>query len=253
MLSNPDVPMRAIILSAGRGSRLGDITRDRPKCLLEFAGRTLLDWQIDALNAAGIEDIVVIVGFGAKRVIRAIEARSSVRVMYNPFFQVADNLASLWLAREEMDRDFLILNGDTLVSPDIVATAIREGRAPVNVTITHKTSYDADDMKVTLDGDIVTAVGKRLAVDRTHAESIGLLTFRGCGPTMFRQAVELALADPSGVENWYLSVVDALARQIEVGTVVVDGMPSAEVDYPADLPIAEALAASWRAVLAKSA
>lgn len=252
-MPNSDPAPRAIILSAGRGSRLGDLTRDRPKCLLEFAGRTLIDWQIDALNAAGVEDIVVIVGFGAKRVIRAIEARRGVRVLYNPFFQVADNLASLWLARDEMDRDFLILNGDTLVSPEIVATAIRDGTAPVNVTITHKAAYDADDMKVELDGDQVTAVSKRLTPDRTHAESIGLLTFRGSGVGMFRQAVELALADPSGVENWYLSVVDALARQTEVGAVAVDGMPSAEVDYPADLPIAEALASSWRARMARTA
>lgn len=245
-MSNTEGAVRAIVLSAGRGSRLGRITSDRPKCLLEFGGRTLLDWQIEALQGAGVKDIVVVAGFGAKRVMRCLESRSGVRVLYNPFYQVADNLASLWLARAEMDRDFLILNGDTLVSSEIVKVALLEGRAAVNVTVSHKQAYDDDDMKVELSGCAVRAIGKRLPPDRTHAESIGLLTFRGRGVGMFRQAVELALADPSGLKNWYLSVVDALIGRADVTAVPIGGLPSAEVDYPADLPMAEALAASWR-------
>ena len=55
--------MKAIILSAGQGSRLGHLTADRPKCLIEFAGRTLLDRQLDTLDANGIDQAVVVTGF----------------------------------------------------------------------------------------------------------------------------------------------------------------------------------------------
>lgn len=244
---------RALLLSAGRGSRLGALTQDRPKCLLEFGGRTVLDWQIDALQAAGVCDIVVVVGFGAARVERHLAPRAGVTTFYNPFFQVADNLASLWLARAAMDRDFIILNGDTLIAPELVRTLLREGQAPINVTVTRKDDYDADDMKVTLDGPRVRAVGKRLAPNQTDAESIGMLSFRGEGPAMFRNAVELALRHPAGIDQWYLSVVDALSRQHNVAAVEVPGGGSAEIDYPADLPVAEALAASWGERRARSA
>ena len=52
--------MKAIILAAGRGSRMGELSEDSPKCLVEVCGRTLLSWQIAALHGAGIEDIGLI-------------------------------------------------------------------------------------------------------------------------------------------------------------------------------------------------
>lgn len=65
---------RAIILSAGQGSRLLPLTADRPKCLIEFSGRTLLDWQLDMLIAGGIDDITVVVGFNSDMVTRRSRA-----------------------------------------------------------------------------------------------------------------------------------------------------------------------------------
>ena len=55
--------MKAIILSAGQGSRLGHLTDDRPKCLIEFGGKSLLDWQLDTLAANNVEQAVVVTGF----------------------------------------------------------------------------------------------------------------------------------------------------------------------------------------------
>jgi L-glutamine-phosphate cytidylyltransferase len=243
---------KAIILSAGRGTRLGRLTQDRPKCLLDLAGQSLLEWQLDALAANGIEDVVVIVGFGAKRVMHRIANRPGVRTIYNPFYQVADNLASLWLARIEMDGDFLILNGDTLVSPEIIGRVLDGARSPITVTIDRKAGgYDLDDMKVELDGPWLRAIGKTLPPERSHAESIGLLAFRGRGVPLFHQAIEQAMCEPSGVAHWYLSVIDALAGHATVGTVSIEGMAWAEVDFPQDVAAAEAVATGLRRVAAR--
>jgi len=236
---------RAILLSAGRGTRLGNATRDRPKCLIPFSGKTLVEWQIETLRACGIADIVVITGFGAPMV--AEQVGTTATTFYNPFYQVADNLASLWLARGFMDRDFIVLNGDTLVAPLVVQTLIDGATAPISVTVARKPAYDEDDMKVTLDGTRVLAVGKKLTPEVTNGESIGMLAFKDEGVTLFREALETAMDEPSGVKNWYLSVVDLLARQSRVGAVEVPLGHSAEVDYPADLEIAEALTATWAA------
>ncbi|MBF0128245.1 MAG: phosphocholine cytidylyltransferase family protein, partial [Magnetococcales bacterium] len=55
--------MKAIVLAAGRGSRMGDLTDDRPKCLVELGGRPLLEWQLAALRGAGIREIAIVTGY----------------------------------------------------------------------------------------------------------------------------------------------------------------------------------------------
>ena len=97
--------MKAIILSAGQGSRLGHLVDDRPKCLIDFNGRSLLDRQLDTLAANGIEEAVVVTGFHDELVSQAVAARSggpSVTTIFNPFFKVADNTGSLYMAREAL-------------------------------------------------------------------------------------------------------------------------------------------------------
>ncbi len=238
---------RAIILSAGQGSRLLPLTENRPKCLIPFSGKTLIEWQIDALAANGIEEIAVVTGFRAEMVedqlakVRGV----TVRTRFNPFFQVADNLGSCWIAREEMDRDFIILNGDTLVSPEIVGRLIAGAKAPINVTIDIKPSYDDDDMKVFRDGDRLTAIGKRLTPAESNAESIGMLAFCGEGPAIFREQVETMMRTPEGVQRWYLRAIDEIAPRGVVGVVSIEGLEWAEVDFPADLEIATAVTANW--------
>jgi len=98
-----DATMKAIILSAGQGKRLLPMTADLPKCLLPLGGKPLIGWQVDALHTCGIDEIVVVTGFAADRVERALEDMArpglTLRAVYNPFYAVADNLASCWLVR----------------------------------------------------------------------------------------------------------------------------------------------------------
>ena len=114
---------------------------------------------------------------------------SGVRTLFNPFYHVADNLGSVWMAREEFDRDLLLLNGDTLVSPTLLARVLAAETGPIAVTVDEKEDYDSDDMKVLRDGDRLLRIGKALQPGRYIAESIGLLAFRGDGPGIFVEQV----------------------------------------------------------------
>jgi choline kinase len=242
---------KAIILSAGQGSRLLPLTRDLPKCLIEFNGRSLLGWQVAALAATGVEDIVVVTGFRTERVEdHALElyrdTGARVRTLFNPFFQVADNLGTCWIARGEMDRDFIILNGDTIVSDEIVARLIAGASEPITVTVDVKDAYDDDDMKVTRDAEgRLHAVGKRLLPPDTNAESIGMLAFVDDGPAIFRNQVDQMMRTPDGVERWYLRAIDIIAKGNRVGTVSIAGLDWQEVDFPQDVEAADALTARW--------
>jgi len=240
---------KAIILAAGQGSRLLPLTADQPKCLIEFAGKSLIAWQIESLVANGITEIAVVTGFRDQKLTAALAAIQhpgvTIRTCFNPFYKVADNLGSCWIVREEMDRDFIILNGDTLVSPEIVGRLIAGATSPITVTIDVKDAYDLDDMKVQRDGDRLLQIGKRLEPHETNAESIGMLAFTGEGPSIFRRQVEAMMRTPEGVLNWYLKAIHALAPSGVVGTVSIEGLKWAEVDFPEDLPIARALTEGW--------
>src|SRR3954454_8268623 len=147
--------MKAVILSAGQGSRLGHLVDERPKCLIDFNGRTLLDRQLDTLEANGVDEAVVVTGFHDELVNEAIRRRSggpAVRTIYNPFYKGADNTGSLFMAREELTGDCLGWNGDTLVSRELMRRVIANERSGICVTIDRKPAYDDDDMKVVEEG-----------------------------------------------------------------------------------------------------
>ncbi len=239
---------KAIILSAGKGSRLLPLTAKRPKCLIDLNGRSLLEWQLDALQGAGVGDIVVVTGFAEEKVAEVTAARPGVRTLFNPFYHVADNLGSVWMARAELDRDTLLLNGDTLVSPALLRRVLDAKTGPVAVTVDEKESYDADDMKVLRDGDRLLRIGKALEAGQYNAESIGLLAFRGAGPRLFADQVEAMMRQPDGTRRWYLRAVDALARAgADVRAVSIRGEEWQEVDFPEDVEAAKALTARWLA------
>jgi len=241
--------MKAIILSAGQGSRLGHLTDDRPKCLIEFGGRSLLDRQLDALAANGITQAVVVTGFRDDQIEAVLARRGGgpeVRTLFNPFFKVADNLGSLFIAREELAGDCLVWNGDTLVSDALMARVVgNAGQDGICVTIDRKDAYDDDDMKViTNPNGRLLAIGKRIK-DGVNAESIGLLAFRGEGAERFREAIDRAMRTSEGTTIWYLRVIHHLAQNGVVQTLDISGEQWGEVDFPEDVASAEALVSGW--------
>jgi choline kinase len=229
------------------------MTDDRPKCLIEFNGRSLLDRQLDTLDANGVKEAIVVTGFHDEFVNAAIERRRAagqgpgVRTVFNPFYKVADNLGSLFLVCNELEGDCLVWNGDTLVSKALMAKVVgNSGRDGVCVTVDRKDSYDEDDMKVVRDAESgrLRAIGKRIA-EGVNAESIGLLAFRGEGASRFRAAIEREMRTPEGTTVWYLRVIHYMAQEGDVWTLDISGEEWGEVDFPEDVECAEALVRRW--------
>src|SRR6476619_1784314 len=242
--------MKAIILSAGQGSRLGHLVDDKPKCLIDFNGRSLLDRQLDTLEANGVHEAVVVTGFHDDRIEEALAKRSGgprVRTVFNPFYKVADNTGSLYMAREELSGDCLVWNGDTLVSNTLMQRVVANDRSGICVTIDRKDGYDDDDMKVVENGGRLKAIGKRLDVGTVNAESIGLLAFRSGGAERFREAIEGAMRTSEGTTIWYLRVINHMAQGSDVWTLDIKGEEWGEVDFPPDVEAARVLTARWDA------
>lgn len=238
---------KAIILSAGKGSRLHPLTDDKPKCLIEFSGKSLLEWQLDALAASGVRDVVIVTGFREELVEAVAARREGVRTLFNPFYHVADNLGSVWMARAEFDRDTLLMNGDTLVSTALLSKVQAADGGAITVTVDEKDDYDADDMKVLREGTRLKRIGKALEPGQYNAESIGVLAFRNGGGALFIDEVERMMRTSEGTRRWYLRAIDSLAALHPVETVSIKGEQWQEVDFPEDLAKAEAVTAAWSA------
>lgn len=242
---------KAVILAAGQGSRLGALTETRPKCLVDLCGRSVLEWQLRHLHAAGVREAVVVTGFGANLVDREVARLElpgmRVRTQFNPFYHLADNLVTCWLARSELVGPCLILNGDSLIETGIPRALLSAPDADITVTIDRKASYDEDDMKVlTSEDDKLLGIGK--TITEYDGESIGFLRFSPEGATLFTRYVEQAIRQPEGLTRWYLSVIDQIARETgRVRVCSIEGLDWAEMDFPADVPKNLALAERWTA------
>lgn len=237
--------MRCIILSAGQGRRLLPLTAEVPKCVLQIGGQSIVERQINQLMKCGIDQVTVVVGFGADKVEHVVRSHfrpDHATTLYNPFFSVSDNLASCWLARHLMTEDFILLNGDTLFEPAVLQSLLDTPPKPITLVIDRKPAYDDDDMKVMVEGRKVLRIGKTLSPEQSHGESIGMTLFRGSGPGLFSDAIERAARKSDALRWWYLSVINEMAQTGLVWTCPIEGLRWAEVDCLADLESARKLA-----------
>ena len=247
-------PMKAIILSAGQGRRLMPLTESMPKCCLQLDGKSLLEWQIGALAANGVKDVVVITGFG-HHVVESVVAPITgvnVRTLYNPFYALSDNLGTCWVARHEMRQPFLLINGDTLFEPAVLARLLHSDSAqPIILATDRKEQYDDDDMKIIAAGNRLLRVGKKLEREQVNGESIGMMVFNQAGAEAFVSKVELLMGGPDGLARWYLSAIDELARAGQVGICSIHGHGWCEVDDMDDLKHAGIAVNRWRQAAAE--
>jgi L-glutamine-phosphate cytidylyltransferase len=247
-MSSPtnDHPLTAVILAAGVGSRMGAYTADKPKCLLEVApGATLLGLQLDRLFETGrVERAVIVTGHRTDRVEEFVERHANgrrVEIAFNPFYEVSNNLHSLWLTRHELFRGGLIVNGDDLFHPSLLRRALA-APGDIAVTINRKDSYDPDDMKVLIDGHRVRRIGKDIPLDEAQGEAIGVIRLSPRGAQWMSDAVERLVR--TGDRNvFYLRAFQRLIDEdVPVHTADITPIPWAEVDEPRDLLAARARA-----------
>ena len=174
--------MRIIVIGAGRGSRLMPTTADAPKCFAEVAGKSLLDWSLQAFRANGFERIAFIGGYQIDKV-RARHPEFEFRHNHN--WENNNILASLFFAEDLMTEPFICCYSDILFTPDIVARlAAREADIALGVDTAwlaryqHRLQHPSDDAeKVTVHNGAVTRVHREISEQDAHGEFIGVAKF----------------------------------------------------------------------------
>lgn len=222
--------MQALILAAGRGSRLGRRSHETPKCLLEIGRRPLAEHQLEALAEAGVAPVGMVVGYCADEVMEVLGIRAEY--IRNPRWSTTNSLYSFWLAREWVRDSVLVLNSDTLIHPQILNRLLDEKG---DAFAFDSTSGNArEHMKVQVEGGRLVDMSKELAPEDVSGENVGILKFT---KETARELFEIAgrLIEDGHEKSWLGSAVREIARTRNLAAVDVAGLPWGEVDSTYDL------------------
>lgn len=225
------LPTRALILAAGYGSRMGALTADRPKAMLEVDGRSLIEHQLDALASYGVTDVTIVIGYQQQRMREHLGSR--VRFVENARYRQTNSVYSLWLAREVLRRGSIVMNSDLLVSRELLGRLVT---SPVEdaVLVDRTSEMDEEEMKVTLWEGFAVDFGKDLPAAHAHAENVGILKFGAEGGRRLVGHLD-ALIGGGLVQAWAPRAFRALASAWPLRAIDTDGLPWTEIDFPEDL------------------
>lgn len=236
--------MRAIILAAGRGLRLRQPTaQEQPKCLLEFGGRTLLERHLQLLQAAGISEVVLALGFLHEVVeayVSGLRHLPRPQFVLNPQFELGSVL-SLHTAAEALTRggEVLVMDADVLYHEDIM-TALVARPGPVNRLLIDR-DFEAGDepVKVCVRAGVPIELRKQLPAGLeydTIGESVGFFRFDERGARRLAATVADYAGSGRGALPHEEAVRDLLReRAFGFGVADVTGRPWIEIDFPADV------------------
>lgn len=164
--------MQAIIMAAGKGSRLGNLTEDKPKCFLEIEGIKLIEYNIALLHSYGIHDIVIVTGYMTEKMEEFAARIEGVKCIYNPFYEMVNVLGSFYMAQEYLKEDTIYMHADTLCAPEILETILHtEGDIVLPVEYKH---CDEEAMKVVTENGRVTEISKLIPCEKAEGEFIGI-------------------------------------------------------------------------------
>jgi len=184
--------MKAVIIAAGAGNRLKALTKDKPKCMLELNGKTLLEIQMDTLRRCNIDDVIVIKGYKKEEI-----SYKGVRYYVNDDYKNNNILNSLFYAEKEIEGDVLISYSDIVYEKKVVERLLEaKGDITIVIDVDWKRQYEGrkdhpieEAENVVIDADNkVLEIGKILTnKTEVHGEFIGLMKLTKRGSQIFKR------------------------------------------------------------------
>ena len=214
--------------------RLNGTAGELPKCLVDVGGLTLVERQILALRAAGIDQIVIVIGHGADRVRQA--CGPGCIYVENRDYASTNSLFSLWLARDFLGDGFVVLNADVLFHPQLLAdlllskcedallVAYADGQAP---------PLGEEEMKVCVREGRVADISKVIDPRAADGENVGIVKFGPSGARALVRHME-SLITNGARRDWAPRAFLEFARERPLHVIGTGGRPWIEIDFPED-------------------
>ena len=172
--------MKSIILAAGLGSRLNDLTKNKPKSLVKVNGEPIIKYQIDAYINAGISDVIVVVGYKAQKLEKYLKENydNKIKIVYNLDFKKTNNMYSLWLCEKYINdcKKLFISNADVVFDESILKKMVKQNG---NLVACDPNQYNIESMKISVNSNNqLTDISKQIDINNSYACSIDLYCFQ---------------------------------------------------------------------------
>lgn len=218
--------MKAILLAAGKGTRISRMIEEIPKSTLSVEGIPLIRRSVIKLLERNIQPIIC-VGYCKEKIYEALEGLD-VKYYYNPFYNVTNSIASLWFAKDEFTEDVIVMNADVYFTDEILDLIISSKSE--SVLMIDKNRIKVGDFFFKTENGYIKKYGKDLPLEERNCEYVGI----GKIGRLFSEEFVSRLKYLIGTQQhqlWWENVLYSFVENREIKTLDVDGMFWAEIDY----------------------
>jgi len=234
--------MKAVVLGAGMGSRLSEITRHIPKTMIRIHKKYIFETIIESLAEVGIGEIVFVVGYKRNELIPLIKktcknVNVKIKFVSNPRYKETNTMYSLWLARDHLNSSLLYLHGDLIFSVKMLEEFLMSpSRNAILVDRSFPLDWD-DAMKVISHKDKIKYISKAITVHEMDGVAIGIYKFDKRGVDELFCIVDRLIK--KGVKkSWISEAMNILSKSVKIKAEFNRDHPWVDVDNLSDFNIA---------------
>lgn len=232
--------MKALILAAGKGSRIQHVSQGLPKSMLPLGDETLISHSLNLLKKKGIKEIVVVTGYKRQQLMKHISGvwGDDVDYIFNPHYSTTNVLYSFWLGLKKIeDKDFIFLHADTVFSEDILEKVMLTKMDQSGLLIAiDKHKCDDEAMKVSLNNrGFVVNITKEMSLDECSGEFIGLAKISKRICSQLNESAEKVLEEGL-FQSYFEYCIQRLIneKELPVQSCDITGLAWREVDFEED-------------------
>ncbi|MGL5616254.1 MAG: sugar phosphate nucleotidyltransferase [Sarcina sp.] len=224
--------MRALILAAGKGSRISRYLSGKPKCTVDIGEITLIEDTVQKLIKKGITEIGIILGYN-QNIIREVLKNYNIKFYYNPFYDVTNSIASAWFAKDFINKeeDIMIMNGDVYMEDYLLEEIIKTKESPV--LFADETRKEEADYKLYYENNILKKYGKELEGEDISGEYIGVAKLNKDFIEIFLKSLEEMILTQNHC-LWWENAIYNLSDKYNIYVKEIGDKFWAEVDYIED-------------------
>lgn len=222
--------MKALLMAAGKGTRISRYIEGKPKCTVNIGGISLIEYTIKELISHGITEIGMVLGYRSE-VIKELLKDYDITYFNNYFYDVTNSIASAWFAKDFLSGDMLMMNADVYLEPELFEEVLKDKNSPV--LFSDSSRKEEADYKFYYEGNELIKFGKELSGEDISGEYIGAAKIEAAFVEKYMERLTELIADGNH-GMWWEDVLYSFVADRAVYVKDIKGKFWAEVDYIED-------------------
>ena len=225
--------MRGIILAAGKGTRISNISDGFPKSFLKIGNKTIIDHQLESLRNIDLKEIVIVTGYKSHYFEEKYGDCKDIRLIHNPYYSRCNVLGSVWFARDYLSEGFFFLHADTYFDHDILEK-LNQSNKDFSLSVELKDTV-AEEMKVRINNEKIVEINKEMDCSTAHGEFIGIAKIKKNIASEVIKKIDVFMKEEENLDAYFEVIIQDLINDgLEISPLDTNKQFSIEIDFPDD-------------------